>query len=105
MANAVLQDACLVEADLSGAQLDAALLTGADLREANLRAAGLRDARLDEADLAMHGLVAHSWSGRCLFHKINTLAAKWDTFSFAGSRRFSERVSHCIAASALKSDS
>ena len=37
MANAVLQGACLGEADMSGAQLDAAVLTGADLRKANLR--------------------------------------------------------------------
>ena len=51
MANAVLQGACLREADMSGAQLDAAELSGADLRKANLRGAGFRDARLDAADL------------------------------------------------------
>ena len=36
--HAVLQGACLDEADMSGAQLDAAVLTGADLRKANLHA-------------------------------------------------------------------
>jgi hypothetical protein len=51
MANAVLQGACLREADMSGAQLDAAVLIGADLRKANLRGAGFRHAKLDAADL------------------------------------------------------
>jgi diketogulonate reductase-like aldo/keto reductase len=36
MANAVLQGACLDEADISGAQLDAAVLTGADLLAAQV---------------------------------------------------------------------
>src|ERR1700719_2193932 len=64
MANAVLQGACLGEADMSGAQLDAANLTRADLRNANLRGADFVTRGSTRPTSAMHGSVAHSWSGR-----------------------------------------
>ena len=67
MGDALLQGACLCEADMSGAQLDGAVLCRADLRTANLRGADFAVRDLTRLIYGTHGLEARSWSGhRCV---------------------------------------